>query len=94
MIAFSLIKIKKTVVFIILEFHKNHTFKQVTVYRNYERGIFQTFWRPNSCTNSLFLKLQTSNIGYLLIMAFPVVEFSKQGYKIRKVFGKKSTVFK
>jgi hypothetical protein len=23
-------------------------------------------------------------------MAFPVVEFSRQGYKIRKVFGKKS----
>ena len=28
------------------------------------------------------------------IMAFPVVEFSREGYKIRKVFGKKSTVFK
>jgi hypothetical protein len=28
------------------------------------------------------------------IMAFPVVEFSRQGYKIRKVFGKKSTLFK
>jgi hypothetical protein len=27
-------------------------------------------------------------------MAFPVVEFSRQGYKIRKVFGKKSTLFK
>jgi hypothetical protein len=28
------------------------------------------------------------------VMAFPVVEFSRQGYKIRKVFGKKSTLFK
>ena len=32
--------------------------------------------------------------GTLYIMAFQVVEFSSQGYKIRKVFGKKSTVFK
>ena len=30
----------------------------------------------------------------LKIMAIPVVEFSKEGYKIRKVFGKKSTVVK
>ena len=30
----------------------------------------------------------------LTSMAFPVVEFSRQGYKIRKVFGKKSTLFK
>jgi hypothetical protein len=27
-------------------------------------------------------------------MAIPVVEFSREGYKIRKVFGSKSTVFK
>jgi hypothetical protein len=27
-------------------------------------------------------------------MAVPVVEFSRQGYKMRKVFGKKSTLFK
>jgi hypothetical protein len=30
----------------------------------------------------------------LQIMAIPVVEFSREGYKIRKVFGKKSTVVK
>ena len=27
-------------------------------------------------------------------MAIPVAEFSREGYKIRKVFGKKSTVVK
>jgi hypothetical protein len=27
-------------------------------------------------------------------MAIPVVEFSREGYKTRKVFGKKSTVVK
>ena len=32
--------------------------------------------------------------GSNICMAFPVVEFSREGYKIRKVFGKKSTVFK
>ena len=30
----------------------------------------------------------------VIIMALPVVEFSREGYKIRKVFGKKSTVVK
>ena len=30
----------------------------------------------------------------LSVMAFPVVKFSRQGYKIRKVFGKISIVFK
>ena len=29
-----------------------------------------------------------------LNMAIPVVEFSREGYKIRQVFGKKSTVVK
>jgi hypothetical protein len=28
------------------------------------------------------------------IMAISIVEFSREGYKIRKVFGKKSTVVK
>ena len=32
-----------------------------------ERSIFQTFWRPYKCTDSLFSKLETSNTGYLLI---------------------------
>ena len=35
-----------------------------------------------------------SNNLRLCIMATPVVEFSRVGYKIRKVFGKKSTVVK
>jgi hypothetical protein len=32
--------------------------------------------------------------GFLGNMAIPVVEFSSQGYKIRKVFGLNSTVVK
>ena len=34
-----------------------------------------------------------SRVG-IFIMAITVVEFSREGYKIRKVFGKKSTVEK
>ena len=34
---------------------------------NFERAIFQTFWKDDCCTNSLFIKLETSNIGYLFI---------------------------
>ena len=34
--------------------------------------IFQTFWKPDFCTPFLFLELETSNIGYLLIFWFPV----------------------
>ena len=37
------------------------------------------------------LEIAMSGLG---IIAIPVVEFSRQGYKIRKVFGKKSTLFK
>ena len=44
----------------------------------FERSIFQTFWKPNSCTDSLFLKLETSNIGYLLIFWFP---FAVQSFR-------------
>ena len=32
-----------------------------------ERSIFQIFWKPHCCTKSLFLELETSNFGYLLI---------------------------
>ena len=44
-----------------------------------ERSIFQTFWKANSCTDSLFLELETSNFGYLLIFCFSltVQSFSK-----------------
>ena len=37
-----------------------------------QRAIFQTFWRPYSCTDSLFLKLEISNIGYLPIFWFHI----------------------
>ena len=33
----------------------------------------------------VWLKFAVASLGY--IMAFPVVEFSREGYKIRKVFG-------
>ena len=37
----------------------------------------------------LHVEIARKSFSYLLlwIMAFPVVEFSRQGYKIRKVFG-------
>ena len=36
----------------------------------------------------------TAHVQYIDIMPIPVMEFSKEGYKIRKIFGKKSTVVK
>ena len=33
----------------------------------FKRAIFQTFWKPDCCTKSLFLDLETLNFGYLLI---------------------------
>jgi hypothetical protein len=38
--------------------------------------------------------LHKDNRGMLQSMAIPVMEFSREGYKIRKVFGKKSTAVK
>ena len=32
-----------------------------------ERSIFQTFWKDDCVTKSLFFELETSNFGYLLI---------------------------
>ena len=32
-----------------------------------KRAIFQTFWKLHCCAKSLFLELETSNCGYLLI---------------------------
>ena len=29
-----------------------------------KRSIFQTFWKPDCCTKSLFFELETSNFGY------------------------------
>ena len=46
-----------------------------------ERSIFQTVWRANSCTIFLFLELETSNFGCLLIFRFPFIvqSFGKIG---------------
>ena len=34
----------------------------------FKRSIFQTFWKPDCCTKSLFFELETSNFGYLFIL--------------------------
>ena len=34
----------------------------------FQRSIFQTFWKGNSCTDSLFLELDTSDFGCLLFV--------------------------
>ena len=46
-----------------------------------KRAIFQTFWKDDCCTKSLFFKLETSNCVYLLIFLFSltVQSFSKIG---------------
>ena len=44
-------------------------YKQYNV-RNIQRNIFQTFWKQDSCPNFLFIRLETSNSGYLLIFLF------------------------
>ena len=47
-------------------------FEAGTQNRNYpQRAIFQTFWKPDCCTKSLFFELKTSNFGYLLNFAKP-----------------------
>jgi hypothetical protein len=33
----------------------------------FKRRIFQTFWKPDCCTKSLFLELETFNFDYLLV---------------------------
>ena len=35
-----------------------------------ERSIFQTFWKPDFGARFLFIELDTSNFGYLLIFYF------------------------
>ena len=40
-------------------------------YSIYERSIFQTFWKQNSCPDFLFFELETSDFGYLLLFYFP-----------------------
>ena len=46
-----------------------------------KRSIFQTFWKLHCCAKFLFIELETSNIGYLLIFWFysTVQSFSKIG---------------
>ena len=34
---------------------------------DFERSIFQTFWKPDCCPDFLLLQLDTSNFAYLLI---------------------------
>ena len=55
-------------------------YQYVIFCHDWERNIFQTFWKHESCTDFLFLELDTSNFGYLLIF-FPltVQSFSKIG---------------
>ena len=36
-------------------------------YPELERSIFQTFWKLHCCAKFLFIELETSNFGYLLI---------------------------
>ena len=35
-----------------------------------ERSIFQTFWKLHCCAKFLFIELETSNFGYLLVFNF------------------------
>ena len=40
---------------------------KLTLQQKIKRSIFQTFWRTDSCSDFLFLELETSNFNYLLI---------------------------
>ena len=40
---------------------------KLTLQQKIKRSIFQTFWRTDSCSDFLFLELETSNFGCLLI---------------------------
>ena len=39
----------------------------ITTLEFFERSIFQTFWKVHCCAKFLFIELETSNFGYLLI---------------------------
>ena len=59
--------------------------------------VFKNFFSKKSYVIKSNLKSRagdTAHVQYIDIMPIPVMEFSKEGYKIRKIFGKKSTVFK
>ena len=56
----------------------------------FKRAIFQTFWKVHCCPDFLFLKLETSNFGYLFIFWFPltVQSFNRIGQHWFKTFYK------
>ena len=58
--------------------------------RTFFWSIFQTFWKVYCCPDFLFLKVETSNFGYLLIFWFPltVQSFSKIGQHWHQTFYK------
>ena len=57
--------------------------------QNYKfQSLYKPWLTPHYCRHTIITNLLTLlNLNYLCIMAFPVVEFSRQGYKIRQVFG-------
>ena len=42
-----------------------------------ERAIFQTFWKDDFCTKSLFFELETSNFGYILAYFLILFDYAK-----------------
>ena len=52
---------------------------------NFKRAIFQTFWKDDCCTKSLFFKLETSNCVYLLIFWFSFTLQSERKSKNKQV---------
>ena len=47
--------------------HVEKRLKVCTYKLNFKRSIFQTFWNPDFGARFLFIELDTSNFGYLLI---------------------------
>ena len=67
-------------------------YNNVWLFDKSERSIFQTFWKPDCCPDFLFLELETSNFGYLLIFWFTVTvqSFRKIGHYWCNIFHKGS----
>ena len=84
-------KISKYIFFLVASSNKKNQWKQklssfsVVVFEFWriplKRSIFRTFWKPDSCPDFLFFKLETSNLGYLLnfLFSLTVQSFSKIG---------------
>ena len=53
-----------------------------------QRSIFQTFWKVHCCAKFLFIELETSNFGYLLIFWFSLTmqSFRKIGQHLYQTF--------